>query len=132
MSKRKKLEQMVLIGEIAKQAQVAPSTIRYYEKIGIIPLAHRVNGRRRYDLSIINRLKLIRSAQNVGWSLQEIRSLLLNTNDFSTITQNWKQNVPHKIRELDRVIEQTQKMKQTLSQSLDCACQDFESCVLIA
>ena len=94
MSNSKNSDQMMLIGEIAKQVQVAPSTIRYYEKIGLIPMAERVNGRRRYKASIVKQLKFIRSAQNTGWSLQEIRALFLNSNNFSTFSENWKKTRP--------------------------------------
>lgn len=132
MNHGKNIDQMMLIGEIAELAQVAPSTIRYYEKIKLIPTAQRLNGRRRYEGSMVKQLKLIRSAQNVGWSLQEIRSLLLNSNDFSAISENWKQNVPDKIRELETIIVQTQKMKKALLNSLDCRCEEFEGCTLIA
>ena len=51
----------VNIGVIAEQAQVATSTIRYYERIGLLPPPKRVSGRRQYDSSILKKLRVIQA-----------------------------------------------------------------------
>src|SRR5260370_16443664 len=60
---------------IAREAGVRPSTLRYYEKIGLLPSARRVAGRRRYDVCALKRLELIAYAKRAGFSLAQIQAL---------------------------------------------------------
>ncbi len=65
------------IGEFAQAAAVPPKTIRYYESVGLLPEPARLgNGYRNYDASAAKRLEFIRSAQSLGLTLGEIRSIL--------------------------------------------------------
>src|SRR5689334_10269910 len=54
--RRKTMAAEMTIGEVARQVRVAASAIRYYEEIGLLPAPARVNGRRRYDWSAVQRL----------------------------------------------------------------------------
>jgi DNA-binding transcriptional MerR regulator len=64
------------IGELADQTGVAASTIRYYEREGLLPKAQRgVNGYRVYDDCALERLELIQLGQSLGFSLDTIRAL---------------------------------------------------------
>src|SRR5215470_8025668 len=65
-SQKKKMPELTITA-IARLARVSPSTLRYYEKIGILPPARCVGGRRRYDLSTLKQLEL-RSRQERGRS----------------------------------------------------------------
>lgn len=71
---------MLTIGEIARAAGIATSAIRYYERIGLLPPAKRVNTKRRYDESILQKLAVIRLAQRAGLSIAEIQTLLHDNN----------------------------------------------------
>ena len=51
------------------------STLRYYESIGLLPAPQRVSGRRRYDAGVLQRLEIIRTAQQAGFTLAELRVL---------------------------------------------------------
>ena len=65
------------IGEIADAAGVAAPTIRFYERRGLLPQPRRgSNGYREYDVSTLNRLRFVRSAQAAGLTLVEIASVL--------------------------------------------------------
>ncbi|VVE77651.1 MerR family transcriptional regulator [Pandoraea sputorum] len=65
------------IGELAQVSGVAASRIRFYEAQGLLPNALRqTNGYREYDDDALTRLDLIRRAQNAGFSLDEIRTIL--------------------------------------------------------
>jgi DNA-binding transcriptional MerR regulator len=65
------------IGELALSAGVTVDTIRYYERIGVIPKARRAsNGYRDYAPEVRNRLRVIRNAVALGFPLKEIRALL--------------------------------------------------------
>jgi DNA-binding transcriptional MerR regulator len=65
------------IGELAQSAGVTVDTIRYYERIGVIPKARRAaNGYRDYAPEVRNRLRVIRNAVQLGFPLKEITKLL--------------------------------------------------------
>lgn len=65
------------IGELAKQSGIPASTIRFYEEQGLLPRADRtLSGYRVYTLSTLEKLQLIKFAQKLGFSLQELPKLL--------------------------------------------------------
>ncbi len=64
------------IGELAKRSSIAPSRIRFYESIGLLQVERRANGYRTYPAETAVVLELIAAAQQAGFSLEEIRSLL--------------------------------------------------------
>jgi DNA-binding transcriptional MerR regulator len=64
------------IGEVARRAGVAPSSIRYYERIGLLPEPDRLGGQRRYDADVLGKLGFIGVAQSAGFKLREIRELI--------------------------------------------------------
>ena len=68
---------MLTIGKVAAQATVNIQTIRYYERIGLVkPVAHRDSGYRLYTGEAVQRIRFIKHAQELGFSLKEIRELL--------------------------------------------------------
>jgi MerR family transcriptional regulator, redox-sensitive transcriptional activator SoxR len=64
------------IGELARQIGIQPSAIRYYEEIGLMPSPPRIGGWRRYEASLVDRLQVIHTAREMGFSIEEIRTLL--------------------------------------------------------
>ena len=64
------------IGEVARRAGVATSSIRYYERIGLLPEPDRLSGQRRYDAAVLGRLGFIGVAQSAGFKLREIKALV--------------------------------------------------------
>jgi DNA-binding transcriptional MerR regulator len=68
---------VLTIGKVAAAAKVTPGTIRYYERIGLLPKPPRTPaGYRHYAGPIVHRLAVIRNAQEFGFSLREIESFL--------------------------------------------------------
>lgn len=65
------------IGELAERTGLAPSRIRFYERIGLLKAVERqANGYRSYPDDAVLVLKLIAAGQNAGFSLEELRTLL--------------------------------------------------------
>ena len=65
------------IGELARKAGCTAETVRYYERTGVLPRAPRkASGYRRYGADAVERLRFIRAAQTLGFTLAEIRELL--------------------------------------------------------
>jgi len=67
----------ITIGKLAKTAQVGIETIRYYQSRGLLPIPDKTTGYRQYPLSLIERIRFIKRAQELGFSLDEISELLL-------------------------------------------------------
>jgi DNA-binding transcriptional MerR regulator len=55
---------MLSIGDIAEKVSLNPSTLRYYEKMNLIPKQLRIGGQRRYEFNVIGRIELIKIARN--------------------------------------------------------------------
>jgi MerR family transcriptional regulator, copper efflux regulator len=69
--------ELVRIGELAGTASVPAKTIRYYEAIGLLPAPMRqANGYRSYDASAADRLRFVKAAQAVGFTLSEIKEIV--------------------------------------------------------
>jgi DNA-binding transcriptional MerR regulator len=68
---------MLTVGQLASRIGVRADTIRYYERMGLLPIPQRTQGEhRRYGLADVDRLLFIRGAQRLGLRLAEIRGLL--------------------------------------------------------
>ncbi|QPS14705.1 MerR family transcriptional regulator [Sphingomonas paucimobilis] len=66
-----------MIGELARETSTKVTTIRFYESIGLLRSAPRTaSGRRTYDASDLERLHFIRNGRRLGFSVDEIRSLI--------------------------------------------------------
>ena len=65
------------IGEFARRAGVSPDTVRYYERHGVLPKAERAaNGYRRYSEKSVSRIRFVRDALRVGFSVKQIARFL--------------------------------------------------------
>ena len=64
------------IGEVARRTDIAATTLRYYEKIGLLAEPSRAGGQRRYDDDVLTRLEVIGLCKAAGFSLDEIAALL--------------------------------------------------------
>jgi MerR family mercuric resistance operon transcriptional regulator len=90
--------------EVAERADVNPETLRYYERKELIPEPPRSSGGfRLYDESYVNRLRFIQRAQDLGFTLAEIKDLLdLRTGDEATC-RDVKARADAKIDDLERI-----------------------------
>jgi MerR family mercuric resistance operon transcriptional regulator len=66
----------IAIGELSRRTQCNIETIRYYERIGLLPRARREGRFRRYDGDDVARLRFIRRARELGFTLDQVRGLL--------------------------------------------------------
>jgi MerR family redox-sensitive transcriptional activator SoxR len=118
------------IGQIARQVHVAPSAIRYYEEIGLLPRAVRVNGRRRYYPSTVQRLCVIEYAQQAGFTLGEIRELFFGFVVGTHPNTRWEALAQRKLAELDEQLRRIQTMQVLLREGLRCGCLTMEQCTV--
>ena len=113
---------LMTIGEVANEAGVQPFTLRYYESIGLLPLAKRVGGKRRYTAEAIDRLGVIQIAKKAGFTLSEIKVLLSGFSETEPPSAQWKIMAQEKIEQVEALIERAQGMKRLLMEGLECEC----------
>jgi DNA-binding transcriptional MerR regulator len=122
------VEATLRIGEIAAGAGVAPSRIRYYERVGILPEPDRVSGQRRYDRSVLDRLSLIDVGQRAGLSLEDIRELLDAGSE--PISANLRVLAARKLPAVDALIARAEAMREWLKRAEACTCDTVHECGL--
>lgn len=116
------------IGEVARRAGVNASALRYYERIGLLPEAPRVNGQRRYSSDALTRLGLIRMAQEAGFSLDDIRTLITGYPEDIPPGERWQDIAQRKLPEVDALTRRMQAVRQVLEESLECDCLTLDAC----
>jgi|SRR5579859_7626189 len=117
------------ISEVAKQAGIRASAIRYYESVGLLPPPQRISGHRRYQADILRRLAFIQAAQAVGFSVAEMRNLLHELDGDAPLSDRWQSLAKQKLAEVDALLQRAQSMKRMLEQGLHCNCPDLEQCI---
>ena len=111
------------IGELAKKAAVNVQTIRYYEREGLLPNAHRWpgSGYRDFDEEALLRLRFVRSAKELGFTLREIRELLDMRILPGESCAEVRQMISAKLTDLDRRLIEMRRLRRTLMK-LEAAC----------
>lgn len=107
------------IGKAAEQTGLKPKTIRYYEEIELITPDRRDNGYRDYSDQHIEILNFLKVARSLSFSIENCRALLGMYHDEHRASKDVKQLVAQQIIELDEIIINSQKMKNTLQHLSD-------------
>ena len=118
------------IGEVARRAGVATSSIRYYERIGLLPEPERLRGQRRYDADVLGKLGFIGVAQSAGFKLREIRELIDGIDDSSGMGEQVRALSSRKLDEVEALLERTKAMKGWLEVAKECGCATPAECAL--
>ncbi len=104
------------IGEVARRVGVSVDTIRFYEKEGLLaPAWRRASGYREYDGEAVRRLRFIRRAKQLGFTLADIRELLALRVESGSRCGRVKRRAEAKIAEIDTKIRTLRKMKNALA-----------------
>ena len=118
---------LLTIGEVARRAGVATSTLRYYDEEGLVAPAARIGGRRRYGPVALEQVATIRFCRALGFTLDEIRTILAEPRGHAQKAR-WRGLVDAKIAELDAVVARARAMATVLRTSRDCDCVDVSEC----
>ena len=122
--------QELTIGEVARRAGVATSSIRYYERIGLLPQPGRVHGQRRYDADVLGKLGFIGVAQTAGFKLREIKELIAGVDGGSGMSEQMRSLSTRKLEEVEALLERTKAMKGWLEVAKECGCATPAECAL--
>jgi MerR family redox-sensitive transcriptional activator SoxR len=122
------MRELLTIGELAQQAEVAASTLRYYENVGLLPAPIRISGQRRYTSDILKRLSFIRLAQQAGFTVAELKILLQGFETTTPPLSQWRLLVQQKLDEVEAMIQRSQQMKDLLEEGLRCGCFNYDEC----
>lgn len=111
------MQQTISIGKLAKMTQVTIDSIRFYERRGLIAEPNRSESNyRRYTLDAASRLRFIKKAQTLGFSLDEIKDLLNLHNDPKASKADVKARAESKIFDIQQKILDLNKMLKALKQ----------------
>ena len=124
-------EELLTIGEIAQRSGLAPSAIRYYERIGLIRAERTPGNQRRYRRDVLRRIAFVRIAQRVGLSLDEIVDSLSDlpidqaptSHDWERMTRGWRDRIDERIGILEA-------LRGGLTACIGCGCLSLRTCSL--
>ena len=123
------LPNRLTIGEMATRSGVRTSTLRYYEARGLISSERSAGGQRRYARETLRRVAVIRAAQILGLTLDEIRRALdelpeartPDRHDWERLSQTWRSSLDGRITEFEA-------LRDRLSGCIGCGCLSLENC----
>ncbi len=105
------------IGDVAKQAQVNIETLRYYERQGIVPKPPRTHSNYRlYPGDTVRRVRFVKKAQELGFSLKEIKELLSLRATRGATCLDVRRQAATKIKQIDEKILSLQAMQNALGE----------------
>jgi len=127
--------QTITIGGLAKAAGVNIDTIRYYERYGLLPRApRRESGYREYAGADLDRLRFIRRAKELGFSLEDIADLLSLSEDRQNDMRGVKRKAEQRREQVELKIRELQRVRRGLNK-LIAACPghgELATCPIIA
>lgn len=123
--------ELLTIGEFAGRAGVNTSTLRFYEARGLISAQRTSGNQRRYQRAELRRVAFIRTAQNVGLSLEEISEALRELPDgriptradWARLSASWQERLSRRITMLER-------LRDELTGCIGCGCLSLGVCAL--
>lgn len=119
------------VGKVAERCGIKVSTLHFYEQKGLIRSWRNQGNQRRYKADVIRRISVIKAAQQLGVSLEEIKQALASlpnnraptTKDWEQLSQGWQQM-------LDSRINKLKKLRNSLSSCIGCGCLSLANCPL--
>lgn len=131
MSARAAQPDGLTIGELSARTGVAHSALRFYEAEGLIHATRTSGGQRRYARDTLRRVSFMRIAQQVGLSLEEIRTALGSLPEKRTPTRaDWERLSASWRPKLDARIALLERLRDDLSGCIGCGCLSLQVCPL--
>ena len=120
------------IGEVTRRTGVSADTLRYYERIGLLPgVSRTASGIRLYDERDLSRLRFIRRAQRMNFSLEEIGLLLKMREDPQHARDEIRQLTARKLAEVEAGLEELTLLRNELSLLLNLCRGSADGCPIL-
>jgi Cu(I)-responsive transcriptional regulator len=121
------------IGEAARRSGLPPKTIRYYDEIGLVrPAARAINGYRAYDAVDIHKLRFVRHARDLGFSVEDCGALLSLYEDQTRAPSDVRAMAAKHIATIEAKISELTRMRATLSHLTEsCATDARPTCPIL-
>ena len=116
------------ISQVAQQANISASAIRYYESVGLLVKPKRASGQRKFDASVLQRLSLIDLARRAGFGISDIRTFIKDFPEGTTPSARWQKLATHKLAELETHQLEINQMQNLLQALLKCECTTLDEC----
>ena len=113
------------IGEVARRAGLAATTLRYYEQIGLVSAPARLGGQRRYDDSVLARLEVIRLCKSAKFALEEIQLLFADDAPGRPASRALAEA---KLAEIDAQLESLARARAVIEWGMGCRCPSIDAC----
>lgn len=97
----------------------------------MLPLPERLNGRRKYNATVLQRLALIQLLRQAGFHIADLRTLLVEFPAQTPPSARWQRVADEKISEIDALILQMQMLKHWLTKAQKCQCATIEDCAAV-
>ena len=119
------------VGRVAERCGVNVSTLHFYEQKGLIKSWRNAGNQRRYKPDVLRRIAVIKAAQKVGISLEDVKQAFLSLPDSRTPTvEDWQQLSQNWHTMLDARIAYMQKLRDHLTGCIGCGCLSMTKCPL--
>ncbi|MCM2350569.1 MAG: redox-sensitive transcriptional activator SoxR [Bacteriovoracaceae bacterium] len=126
-----KLKAILSVGELSKRSGLPISTIHFYEEKGIISSFRNNGNQRQFPRESLRIVSLVKAAQGIGYSLEEIKSMLdnlpkdrkLTDADWTRISKVWRNEIESKIKALMQI-------RDHLDKCIGCGCLSLTECPL--
>ena len=117
------------VGKVAGRCGVKVSTLHFYEAKGLISSWRNEGNQRRYQKDVLRRISVIKAAQKVGISLEDIKTALASlpenrtpgTRDWEVLARQWR-------KDLDTRIAYLEKLRDSLTGCIGCGCLSMKNC----
>ena len=120
------------IGAVAERSGVAQSALRFYEAEGLITSGRAESGHRRFPRDVLRRVAFIRVAQQVGLTLDEIRSALATLPDGRTPNKaDWERLSRRSRPRVEQQSAQQERMRDRLTGCIGCGCLSLQVCKML-
>ena len=124
---------LMTIGQAAKAAGLAATTLRFYEREGLLtPTSRSGAGYRLFDADVAERLQFIRSAQAIGFTLKDIRMLLeLQTDNRKPRQSQVQRLLQARLEEVDQRMRDLERVRAALGTALDRCRRSSGDCAVL-